>query len=919
MKKTDADTVLVVNDNSDQLDLTQFILEQAGYKVLRAEHGAKGLKIATEKSPDLVVSDVMMPVMNGIEMCRRMREIPHLHRVPVLLVSALRVDSKSAIEGFRAGADDYLEIPFEQARFIAKVERLFERKREEEAHIQLVKAQNALRESRTELAYVRFALDEATIVVITDEKGRITYLNDNFCEISKYSREELLGQDHRLIKADHHPDEFFATLWTTIKSGNVWKGEMKNRAKDGSHFWIETTIVPVLDDDQKPQKFIAISHDITESKEAEESLKHSETYFRALIEKASDLISILDPEGRMRYQSPSITTILGYQNEELIGQSCFDYLHPDDLEKARAAFEEIIRKNNHPVEVEIRFLNKKGDWRYFACTLTNLLDNLAIRGIVSNAFDITERKLTEAALRESEERYRILFDNNPLPMWVIDTETLAFQAVNAAAVEHYGYSYEEFLGMTAADIRPPMAEAEFSDPADSLYRADLCKHIKKDGTIIDVEITSHELLFGGKCSRLILINDVTEQRWAEEALRQSEEQLRQSQKLESVGRLAGGIAHDFNNMLTAINGYSDLILKSLAPDDPLRRNVEEIKKAGTRSAELTQQLLAFSRRQIMQAKVLDLNRVISDTIIMLQRLIGEDIQMITSLSPDVGLIEADPGQLSQVLLNLIVNARDAMPKGGSIVIETESLYIDDYYANHHINVKPGDYVMLAVSDTGIGMDEETRQQIFEPFFTTKEMGKGTGLGLSTVYGIVKQSGGNIWVYSEPGKGTTFKIYLPRVAAPPKPAENAAGKANLQRGSETILLVEDEETVRRLSREVLELCGYKVIEAENGIAALNLCEVYKGKIDLLMTDVVMPQMGGRELAETMSQIYPQIRVLFTSGYTDDAIFRHGIIDIGTNFIQKPFTFDALARKVRELFDQPVETRQSVGPAGDELAE
>jgi two-component system, cell cycle sensor histidine kinase and response regulator CckA len=283
-------------------------------------------------------------------------------------------------------------------------------------------------------------------------------------------------------------------------------------------------------------------------------------------------------------------------------------------------------------------------------------------------------------------------------------------------------------------------------------------------------------------------------------------------------------------------------------------------------------------------------------------LIGEDIQLVASLSPDIGNIEADPGQLSQVILNLVINARDAMPRGGSIVIETERVQLDDQYAGHHISVKPGDYVMLAVSDTGIGMDEATKKQIFEPFFTTKEVGKGTGLGLSTVYGIIKQTGGNIWVYSELGKGTTFKIYLPRIADASKVSEKSIVATDFQKGSETILLVEDESLVRKLSREVLESCGYNIIEAENGVDALDVFEKYEGKIDLLMTDVVMPKMGGRELAEILMKKIPQMRVLFTSGYTDDAIILHGIIDVGTNFIQKPFTFDILARKVRELLDK-----------------
>jgi two-component system cell cycle sensor histidine kinase/response regulator CckA len=609
----------------------------------------------------------------------------------------------------------------------------------------------------------------------------------------------------------------------------------------------------------------------------------------------------------MTYQSPSVERILGYAPEELVGNIPFDFIHPEDTEKARRALGEALREPDKTVDLEVRFRHKKGHWCHFACTFTNLLDNVAIQGIVSNAFDISERKNTEEALRESEERYRILFDSNPLPMWVINADTFEFLAVNDSAVRHYGYSYEEFLSMTAADIRPAEELPRFleviSDRANVKTEKGLWKHTKKDGTVIDVEVTAHNLLFSGKRALLVLINDVTEKIWAEEALRQSEEQLRQAQKLESVGRLAGGIAHDFNNMLTAINGYSDLILGRLPLEDQLRRNVEEIKKAGVRSAELTRQLLAFSRQQILQTKVFDLNKTISETTVMLQRLIGEDIQLIASLSPDIGLIDADPGQLSQVILNLVVNSRDAMPRGGSIVIETEKISLDEQYASQHLSVKAGEYVMLAVSDTGIGMDEETRKQIFEPFFTTKEIGKGTGLGLSTVYGIVKQSGGNIWVYSEPGKGTTFKIYLPRVVEKDKTSETTADKSAVGKGSETILLVEDEEIVRNLSREVLELCGYQVIEAKNGIAALAICKKHRGRIDLLMTDVVMPQMGGRDLAQILKKTYPHIRILFTSGYTDDAIVRHGIIDDGANFIQKPFTFDTLARKVREVFDRP----------------
>jgi PAS domain S-box-containing protein len=382
-----------------------------------------------------------------------------------------------------------------------------------------------------------------------------------------------------------------------------------------------------------------------------------------------------------------------------------------------------------------------------------------------------------------------------------------------------------------------------------------------------------------------------------------EEQLRQSQKMDAIGQLAGGVAHDFNNLLTVINGYSALALRRIGKDDELRKPIHEISIAGTRAAGLTRQLLAFSRRQMLQAKVLDLNSVVREMDTMLQRLIGEDMDLVTLLQPSLGQIKADPGQLEQVMLNLIVNARDAMPKGGKITIETGRAYLDEAYAREHVAVQPGHYVVLTVSDTGIGMDAETQKRIFDPFFTTKEIGKGTGLGLATVYGIVKQSEGNIWVYSELGIGTTFKVYLPRVDEVADGEELAGDSRSVPGGSETILLVEDEDLVRRLAVKILEEFGYTVITAANGEDGLRLCKEFKGPIDLLISDVVMPQMSGRQLAEHVSVLRPETKVLFMSGYTDDAIVRHGILEEDMAFIQKPFLPDALARKTRELLDLP----------------
>jgi len=395
--------------------------------------------------------------------------------------------------------------------------------------------------------------------------------------------------------------------------------------------------------------------------------------------------------------------------------------------------------------------------------------------------------------------------------------------------------------------------------------------------------------------------DITAGKETDRAKSQLEEELRQSQKIESIGRLAGGVAHDFNNLLTAINGYADLMLEDLAEDHRWRGAVAEIRRAGERAADLTGQLLAFSRRQLLQPRVLDLNVLVTDSTKMLKRLLGEDIEVITSLDPTLGHVTADAGQLHQIILNLAVNARDAMPRGGQLTIETQNVVLDEEQL--HLSLQPGAYVMLAVSDNGSGMDQETLSRIFEPFFTTKESTKGTGLGLSTVYGIVKQSGGSIFVYSEPGRGTTFQIYLPRSDKAVSATTESRVEVDTLRGSETVLVVEDEEAVRMLIEQALRKYGYRVIEATNGAEALRLCENHDPPIRLMVTDVVMPGMSGRELAARVREQLPDLRVLYMSGYTDDTVIRHGLLDASMFFLQKPFTPSALARKVRETLDQP----------------
>ena len=388
---------------------------------------------------------------------------------------------------------------------------------------------------------------------------------------------------------------------------------------------------------------------------------------------------------------------------------------------------------------------------------------------------------------------------------------------------------------------------------------------------------------------------------AYEELSQTQEQLTQARKMEAVGRLAGGIAHDFNNLLTVMIGRSQLVLRRLGAQDPVRADIELMEQTADRAADLTRQLLAFSRKQVLQPAVLDLSAVVANMAEMLRRLIGEDIALVTALDPALGHVKADPGQIEQIVMNLAANARDAMSKGGRLTLETANAELDAAYARRHVDVHPGPHVMLAVSDTGVGMTPETQAHIFEPFFTTKGPGHGTGLGLATVYGIVKQSDGHIWVYSEPGRGTTFKIYLPRVEEAVDPSVARPRLPEPARGHETILLVEDEPAVRDLARDVLRAHGYTVLEARHGREALLISERHSGPIHLMLTDVVMPEMSGRELANRLASLRPTMPVIYMSGYTDAAVVHHGVLDPGTTFLQKPFTPDALARKMRQVLD------------------
>ena len=650
---------------------------------------------------------------------------------------------------------------------------------------------------------------------------------------------------------------------------------------------------------------VVIVRDITERKRAEEALRETQQRLQHVVSSSPAVLYTLKVEGQVlvpTWVSENIERLIGYGVDEVAGPAWWaERLHPDDRERVVGQVPTLLSEGH--ATREYRFRHKDGGFRWVRDEQVLIGDAAGRREVVGSWSDVTARKEAELRLRESEEQYRLLFDSNPHPMWVFDRATLAFLAVNDAAVRHYGYSREEFLAMTLTEIRPPEEVPGFmvnheqrrSDHAGSYESPHSWKHRKKDGTVIEVEIATTNIVFQGHPARLTLANDVTEKR-------SLEVQLLQSQKIESMGRLAGGVAHDFNNLLGVISGYSDLLRKRVATDPRLTRYVDDIMKAAERAAGLTRQLLAFSRKQVLQPRVLDLNVVVGETEKMLRRLIGEDVQLMTVFDEQLGSVRADPGQMDQVLMNLAVNARDAMPRGGRLTIETSNVVLDRAYARQHPGVEPGPYVRLAVSDSGHGMAPEVLARVFEPFFTTKEPGKGTGLGLATVHGIVKQSGGHVWVYSEPGQGTTFKIYLPRTDVTTGEAEPRASDEELPRGSETILLVEDEASLRELVRECLEGGGYTVLEARHGTQALELSERYSGPLHLLMTDVVMPGMSGRELAERLRAARPEVRILYMSGYTDDAVVLHGVLAEDMAFLQKPFTTETLARTVREVLDR-----------------
>ncbi len=795
------------------------------------------------------------------------------------------------------------------------------------------RAEEALRES--EVRY-KGLIDAAFDGVVMMKDRIIMTANRSFAEMFGYDVAELVGMD--VLRLTSESDYVRSKI-----ASNQPRYETVGLKKDGSFINIAVSAKLCLYQGENVR--LTAVRDITGRKRAEAALRESEERYRELVENARDIIYTHDLQGNYTSVNKASEEITGYTREEALQLNFEKAIAPEYVEKARRMLKsklngkaetvydlEVIAKDGHRIAVEVN-------------TRLIVEDDVPV-GVQGIARDVTERKRAEAmqvrrsaqiALR-GEINAALAEGDTPLRGILARCAEAMVQRLGAAFARIWTLNKDaQLLELQASaglythldgpHSRVPVGNFKIGRIAEH-RRPHITNDVQNDGEVSDKEWAKREgmLAFAGYPliveDRLVgvmamfagakladdtldalasvadIISQGIERKRAEVALRTSEDQLRQSQKLEAVGQLAGGVAHDFNNMLTVINGYSDLLLRKMSQGDEMRLKVEEIKKAGERAAGLTRQLLAFSRKQVLQPKVLKLNAVVADIEKMLRRLIGEDIDLLTILEPSLGQIKADPGQIEQVILNLAVNARDAMPQGGKLTIETTNVRLDSEYAGRHTAVRPGRYVMLAISDTGSGMDAETQAHIFEPFFTTKEKGKGTGLGCSTVYGIIKQSEGNIWVYSEVGKGTTFKVYLPRVDSEEQ-LEGAHEAHPLPQGREMVLLTEDEEPVRRLARVILETNGYQVLDASSGDEALSIFKAHPGEVDLIITDVVMPKMSGPELAQSLEALSPGIKILYLSGYTDDAIVRHGLLDQKMAFLQKPFTPDALLRKVREV--------------------
>ncbi|MBZ5583874.1 MAG: PAS domain S-box protein [Acidobacteriia bacterium] len=893
--------ILVIDNDTGSRRAKVRTLEEAGFQVLVGGTAAEAIELTRRRRPALVLLSIVLPDGNGVDVADELKRDPSLAGTFVILMCGTRTDLPEQAEAGTQHVADCATGPSGKVEFLAQLD----------SFLQIRAGQEALRDS--EERYRALFDRSRDCVYLTDGRGHFLDANQAGLDLLGYRREEIATLTIQSLLTEDQIPLALRTTQEILTTGRQQRlAEYRLRRKDGGCVFVETT-GSLIYREGKPFAIQGIARDITERKKAQEALRESEERFRRMFQHSAAGMVLVSPDFRFIEVNPAFCKMLGYTETELIGKAFQDITLPEDRPGGAELTGRVLSGETEMFHFEKRYLHKDGTvvWGLVSSTLIRDTRKQPLY-FVTQILNITKRKQAEEALRDSESRLLEAQEvgHTGYLDWDIRTSKIVWSDETCRIYGFEPGACAPTLESTVALVPPEDRELVERQLAIALgggpdYDIEH-RVLRPDGQVIHVHARARVTRGpdGTPLRMLGTVVDITERKRIEEENKRLQLQLAQAQKMECIGRLAGGVAHDFNNLLTVINGYAAFLTKELPPRDPLRRYAMEIGEAGERAASLTSQLLAFSRKQAIMPKAVNLNAVIADAERMLHRLIGEDVELVSSLAPRLGYVMADPDQIHQVIMNLAVNARDAMPNGGKFEIATAEVELDETTAASHPDAAPGRHVQVTVTDNGTGMTEEVRQRIFEPFFTTKEQGQGTGLGMATVYGILRQNNGWIEVQSEIGRGSTFRIYLPRIDAGAADGQAKPAASNVSHGNETVLIVEDQEAVRRLAKMILEAHGYRVLEAGGGVEAQAAARRHAGKIDLLLTDVVMPGMDGFLLSEQLRDLRPNLRVLMMSGYADDVLAHRDALARGLACIQKPFGPHELAAKVREILDSPV---------------